>query len=467
MVQGPREHAEPLIPPTLPREERQAPVFRQAPSTGIAHHHSAPVHSSPQPPAQPVNHRKANPGLSPARITAGVLVLALLTILLMLRQGQEPAKEKAKVRVATNRTHFKCQSHTKSLPDRPAATRNAPPTASVPKVAPPATAKPQESVPKAKESATVPKAPTIPSRPLPSPPKQIVFPSGKALVLANLDVGQQLHQDIVALERKCKSKTPAAIAFFRDGPSGARDAIGSFKGNLATGPAVFFHPYVKGNVPRHYINFKHGRWHGVLATWNVYGRREFLGNYSNGLRHGFLCLFHNDALTTVLECAHGKIEAVHQITADRLSSSSTGAASAPSAAGLTEVLGQVLNIERDLKRADKSFHRRVKEVYQLQHQIADLQKERIQTQMQIQYTRTLVDRLIDQLNHFKGPLEQRGQLRRRIAEIQRQIPVLERRPSEIDRQAEKLQARLDHLIGRSEADLSIRAISSTGRLEPT
>jgi hypothetical protein len=204
----------------------------------------------------------------------------------------------------------------------------------------------------------------------------VKLPSDKTLVLAMMDVREIVHQETDVLWRKCQANAPDAIGYFQEGSNSAVAGLANIKGNKPHGPAVLFHtcPQYQRPKPKQYITYENGRWDGVLATWNGRGQKEFWGNYSNGQRNGFCCLFRDDALITILECTRNKAEAVHLVTANEVARSWTDVDAALADTICGPMLRQVDEIERRMKEEDRELRDRLRNG--VQRRVGDLNRQK-------------------------------------------------------------------------------------------
>jgi hypothetical protein len=194
---------------------------------------------------------------------------------------------------------------------------------------------------------------------------EIKLPSGKVLSSVSLDVRGTARRETDALMAKCIANSPDAIGSFQEGSNSviAYMANISLKEKKPHGPAVYFHAYEdrKDPKPRQYVNYKSGRWDGILATWNVDGQREFWCNYASGQRNGLCCLFNEDALIAVLECTRNKIDAVHMIEENQVAKSFTDSDQALADAAAGPVLRQIDTIEQGVREEDNELREAVKD----------------------------------------------------------------------------------------------------------
>ena len=206
---------------------------------------------------------------------------------------------------------------------------------------------------------------------------EINLSSGKMLTPADFDIRRTVDQESSTLLEKCAINSPDAMGDLQDG---SIVALCHLKGNRPDGSAVLFYPYREQEValgtrskganpkahlqippqPKQYVVYRIGKWHGLLATWSAEGKKEFWCNYSNGQRHGWCCLFNQDAPKAVLEFAHNKINAVHLISGNQPTRTLADADQIAADPGAAPILREIDEIEQRLKADDHEFCDRVK-----------------------------------------------------------------------------------------------------------
>jgi hypothetical protein len=104
-----------------------------------------------------------------------------------------------------------------------------------------------------------------------------------------------------------------------------------------------------------YAEYKNGKLHGRLASWNEDGEFQFLFNYANNKPHGLCCLFNQDQLRVVVECdRQGAAETVHLISAWKINKSIAVTESQADAAAV-EALKQFRQIDLGLRKESHEF----------------------------------------------------------------------------------------------------------------
>jgi hypothetical protein len=121
----------------------------------------------------------------------------------------------------------------------------------------------------------------------------------------------------------------------------------------------------KGTVAiKDYLNFKGGQLSGPAATWLPGGQKVFVGQYAHNELDGLCCLFRNDAVCLVVDCRQGAVQAVHLVSANRV----TQTFDDPQQARNNQVAGEMLRefdrADSDLKAEKKSFQEYIKNLRQ-------------------------------------------------------------------------------------------------------
>lgn len=192
--------------------------------------------------------------------------------------------------------------------------------------------------------------------------RDLHLPSGNVIEFDSFDIRRTVDRDIDMLLLKCGANKWDALGFFQAGSKTAIDVLASIDGKEPHGPVVFFHSHLENadQKPRQYVTYRSGRWHGLLATWDVQGQKEFWCNYCDGQRDGLCYLFDKDALKLVLECTHGKVDAVHLIMANQIARSIMDADQAAADQAIGPMLKRTNEIEQGLKVENQAFCARVK-----------------------------------------------------------------------------------------------------------
>lgn len=108
-------------------------------------------------------------------------------------------------------------------------------------------------------------------------------------------------------------------------------------------------------LPKRYVVYRQGKWHGGLATWDEQGRRIYWSRYDKGRRDQFACLFVDDRLRLVVECSRGKITGVHVISANAIERSFPGEAAALADETAGPLMKRIDLVERQLQDEEKAF----------------------------------------------------------------------------------------------------------------
>ena len=197
------------------------------------------------------------------------------------------------------------------------------------------------------------------------------------LASTSLDVLNTVRNETDTLLQKCVANSLDAVGFYQRGSDSAVDVVAGWHAKKPYGPAVFFYPYRPGEdrKPKQYVTYRNGTWNGLLATWNEAGQREFWGNYSNGQRDGFCCLFEEDRLTAVVECTRNNAEAIHLIEANRITKSLLEAAEISKNAVAGTVLEKIGQIEQHAKNDSHAFCERARKA--VQSEVGKKNKQRI------------------------------------------------------------------------------------------
>lgn len=189
---------------------------------------------------------------------------------------------------------------------------------------------------------------TINVEPPPPPPSKITLPSGKTLVLADLDVLSTARNEAGRILQGCLANDPRAACLLEDAPEPAIAALFDFQRSQPDGATVLFYPRHGGDKflsrsrsdkgrgrgvenptakrsddsfhgePKQYANYDNGKRSGLLATWDANGQREFWGNYKTNQREGLCCLFDNDVLSAVFECSSDRIDVVYLVKSNEV-----------------------------------------------------------------------------------------------------------------------------------------------------
>jgi hypothetical protein len=190
----------------------------------------------------------------------------------------------------------------------------------------------------------------------------LALPSGKVLTSSNVDIHDTVSRQIDSLWDKCLANQSDAVYFLQRGSTSQIEAMATVRRSKLSGPALLFHSG-KGyerQRPKYYATYQDGKRHGVVATWSESGQQEFWGNYVSGQRHGLCCLLKSDALTAVVECNRGKIEAMHLVAGNQVSKSWSDADEALADTAAGPIVKEIEDTEKDLKKDDLELRDRLR-----------------------------------------------------------------------------------------------------------
>jgi len=188
----------------------------------------------------------------------------------------------------------------------------------------------------------------------------ITSPSGRKLLAADWDVTK-------------KADDAARELRFSDNPKvfpvlDAQDRLlGVCEYNVTAkalhGRVVTFH---HGSFARceTYVEYRQGNRHGVLATWDAGGQKEYWGEYERDKRHEFCCLFKDDQPAIVLVCDRGEVKAAHLVSEGKLAKSFTSEEEALGDDNAGPLLKEINDFELRYQKNEVAFKSQVRKTVQ-------------------------------------------------------------------------------------------------------
>jgi len=174
-------------------------------------------------------------------------------------------------------------------------------------------------------------------------------------VLAILDPPMGEAESIVALCNYRWARLNGWVVVFhegRDPMTCSRDWAPAAVAKAKQGASIGFWENV---LPKRYVFYEQDNWQGGLATWDTQGNRHYWSRYYRGRRDQFSCLFKEDRLRMVLECARGKVLGAHLIADNAIERSFADPAAARADPTAGPLLQEMEDCEERLQAEEKAF----------------------------------------------------------------------------------------------------------------
>ena len=130
--------------------------------------------------------------------------------------------------------------------------------------------------------------------------------------------------------------------------------------------AAFF----EDQTPSLIASYSKGKRQGILKTWNPEGQRVYWCEYSQGKRNGFCCLFRDDQLLLLSECANDAFGDLHLISAGKVQRTFRGPEQAAGDETAKDALARLDEVESDIQASERILRQKAQAEERLDKQKA-------------------------------------------------------------------------------------------------